>query len=94
MLLCVIQYTLISRHREQEFNKMKSKVTVPLIQKVAGGKPKEIWMENNHSPIKTHCKESFKLAKARAQKLENLSTYIACATLNQPHSAYALHYKF
>lgn len=64
------------------------------MQKDAGGKSKEIQMENNHSPIKTHCKESFRLAKLGAQKLENLSTYIACATLNPPHSAYALHYKF
>lgn len=34
------------------------------------------------------------IAKLSAQKLGNVSAYIACATLNQPHSAYALYYRF
>lgn len=82
--------------REQEFNKMNltKSNAVPLMKKDAGRKPNEIQMENNHPPIKTDCKESFRLAKPGAQKLEIRSTYIACATLNQSHSAYALYYKF
>lgn len=63
------------------------------MQKDALGK-EEFHLANNYSPHPNTLQRFLKIAKLSAEKLGNVSTYVARATLNQAHSAYALYYRF